>query len=142
MKLVMKPVVIIAIAMGLALGCAPVPREVRIYDLETGAIITAQIKDARQTHGEISMIHPSTGETFTGEYTSIPRDKINKSFFSTHWGMVYGFSFNEPRAIYGQATCIGNRGTTIEIVYAVDRKTLHGHGVGRDNSGNEYKVHF
>ncbi len=139
-----------------------IPRSVRLYDLNNGNITEAFIEDARQIHGTITAINNATGENFSGEYTSI-RDDVAKPAIglvrsktsgyvtgnslslygsSYGWATAYGFSFDKPNKLYGAATLIGNKGSIIEIIYEVDRNALHGHGVGRDNHGNRYKLHF
>ena len=102
-----------------AIGCAT-PRNVKLYDIESGTVISGQIKNAKKTHGHIELVNPASGERFTGEYTSIPNDSASLSYFTSHWAKAYGFSFNKPRAIYGQAILQGNSGTIIEIVYALE----------------------
>lgn len=133
-----------------------------MYNLDTGNIIEGVIQDARQTSGTITAENRSTGEKFSGEYTSIPADRVkqsmgvagsdvhaqgttNDSYFSYSgygWANAYGFSFDQPTKIFGAATLVGDNGTVVEVVYAVDRRQLHGHGIGRDNRGNRYRVHF
>ena len=153
----------ISLILFMFVACAvAVPRTARMYDLDKGTIIEGLIKDARQTHGIITAENRATGERFAGEYTSITDDRVKSSFgiaasktsgyatggtshlsYSGYgWANAYGFSFDQPRKIFGAATIVGDKGTVIEIVYAVDRRNLHGHGVGRDNKGNRYKVHF
>ncbi len=136
-----SPLIFAVILIVCAIGCAT-PRDVKLYHIESGTVITGQIKNAKKTHGHIELINPNSGERFVGEYTSIPNDSNSLSYATSRWAKTYGFSFNKPRMIYGQAIIQGNAGTIIEIVYAVDRKTLHGYGVGRDNNGNQYKLHF
>jgi hypothetical protein len=58
------------------------------------------------------------------------------------WATAFGFSFDERNRIYGAATMVGDKNTIIEAVYSVDRQSLHGHGVARDNQGGRYKLHF
>jgi hypothetical protein len=145
----------------LSLACA-VPRTARLYDLDKGIVMEAYVADARQSHGKITAVNPVSGETFTGEYTSVANDVIRSSYgmggsnvsgYATSgasslsysgygWATAYGFSFDQPTASYGAATLVGNEGTVIEIVYQVDRRTQHGYGVGRDNQGGRYKLHF
>jgi hypothetical protein len=142
-------------------ACA-VPRTARLYDLDTGIVMEAYIEDARQTQGRITAVNPVTGENFTGEYTSIRNDVVRSSYgiggssvsgYATSgatslsysgygWATAYGFSFDQPTALYGAATLVGDKGTVIEVVYQVDRRTVHGYGVGRDNQGGRYKDHF
>lgn len=127
----------------LLMGCATnFCRDVRLYNTLSGNILHGQILDARQTHGQIMLTNQKTGEQFNGDYTSIPNDSSGMVMQSHQWANAYGFSFNKPRAIYGEGILVGSSGTVIEIVYTVDRRSLHGHGVGRDNKGNQYKLHF
>ncbi len=141
---------------------SPISRSVRLYDMEKGVTIEAVIKDARQVHGQITAKNQITGEVFIGEYNSI-RDDIARrtsglggSFGSGYgsvgpysfsqsgyaWATAIGFSFEENNRIYGAATMVGNKNTIIEAVYSVDRQSLHGYGVARDNLGAHYKLHF
>jgi hypothetical protein len=153
-----QPLTVIFLILFLFSSCAApaIPRTVRLYDLNKGSVMEAFIEDARQIHGKITAVNHETGESFTGEYTSIRDDVVKSSYGSGYvtggpsslyhssygWATAYGFSFDQPTKIYGAATLVGNRGTVIEVVYAVDRRVLHGHGVGRDNQGNRYKLHF
>ena len=130
------------------LGCAshyvlppPIPFKIRAYNLETGDLCEGFIQDARQTQGAITGINKTTGETFKGEYTTIISDTTTSSYAGGYsstfgWATAQGFSFGQPRKLYGTATLVGDKGTVVEIVYATDRQTLHGHGVGRDNKGH------
>ena len=148
----------------LFLSCvAPsVQRSVRLYDIDKGVTIEAVIKDARQVHGEITAKNQSTGEAFVGEYNSIRDDvarttsglggsyglgygsvgpySLSQSGYG--WATAFGFSFEERNRIYGAATMVGDKNTIIEAVYSVDRQSLHGYGVARDNLGGHYKLHF
>ena len=45
----------------ITIGCVTAVRNTRLYCIETGAVITGQIKDARQSHGQISMVDPISG---------------------------------------------------------------------------------
>ncbi len=140
----------------------PIPRSVRLYDMDKGVTIEAVINDARQVHGEITAKNQITGEFFIGEYNSIRDDVVRSSsalggsFGSGYgsvgpyslsqsgygWATAYGFSFEERNRIYGAATMVGDKSTIIEAVYSVDRQSLHGYGVARDNHGGFYKLHF
>jgi hypothetical protein len=46
-----------------------------------------------------------------------------------------------PGKQFGTATVVGD-GLVIDVVYAVDPWSAHGHGVGKDNKGNNYKLQF
>jgi hypothetical protein len=141
---------------------SPISRTVRLYDMDKGTTIEAFINDARQVHGEITAKNKVSGEVFVGEYNSI-RDDVARTSSSLggafgsnlgsvgpyalsqsgySWATALGFSFEERNKIYGAATMIGDRKTIIEAVYAVDRQSLHGYGVARDNIGTFYKLHF
>jgi hypothetical protein len=140
----------------------PISRSVRLYDMDKGVTIEAVIKDARQVHGKITGKNQTTGEFFVGDYNSIRDDVVRKSsalggsFGSGHgsvgpyslsqsgysWATAFGFSFEERNRIYGAATMVGDKNTIIEAVYSVDRQSLHGYGVARDNHGGFYKLHF
>jgi hypothetical protein len=145
-------------------GCvaSAVPRSGRLYDMDKGIVIEALIEDARKVHGRITAKNTITGEIFQGEYNSIRDDvaqrsqAIGGSLGSTSgsvgphsfsqsghdWAMAFGFSFEERNRIYGAATMVGDKNTIIEAVYSVDRQSLHGYGVARDNQGGRYKLHF
>ncbi len=140
----------------------PFPLQARIYDLDTGAVIQGTIPDARQTHGFLSGSNTRTGEALQGEYSTLIDDRVTRSYsnaqahtvgraglgtmpftYSSYtWATGYGLTFDDPTLLYGGATLIGNKGTTIDIVYGINRYTLHGYGVGRDAKGKRYKVYF
>jgi hypothetical protein len=145
-------------------GCvaSPIPRSARLYDMDKGVVIEALIEDARKVHGQITAKNQITGEIFLGEYNSIRDDVVRTSqglggsFGSSQgtagpysfsqsgygWATAIGFSFEERNRIYGAATMVGDKTTIIEAVYSVDRQSLHGYGVARDNQGGRYKLHF
>ena len=160
----MRSALFLILFLFLFLSCvaSPIPRSVRLYDMDKGVTIEAVIKDARQVHGEITAKNQSTGEAFVGEYNSI-RDDVARttsglggSYGSGYgsvgpyslsqsgygWATAFGFSFEERNRIYGAATMVGDKNTIIEAVYSVDRQSLHGYGVARDNLGGHYKLHF
>jgi hypothetical protein len=142
-------------------GCvaSAIPRSARLYDMDKGVVIEALIEDARKVHGQITAKNQITGENFVN---SIRDDVARRSqsmggsfgsgsgsvgpYSSSQsgydWAMAFGFSFEERNRIYGAATMVGDKNTIIEAVYSVDRQSLHGYGVARDNQGGRYKLHF
>ena len=164
MQIIIRNPLCLIISLIIISGCvAPaIPRSARLYDMDKGVVIEALIEDARKVHGQITAKNQITGENFQGEYNSIRDDvarssqAIGGSFGSgsgsvgpyslSHsgydWAMAFGFSFEERNRIYGAATLVGDKITIIEAVYSVDRQSLHGYGVARDNQGGRYKLHF
>ncbi len=94
------------------------------------------------------------GEVFQWEFSTISGASMGwGSIFGTArsstgnvsaygWANAMGFSFNQPGVQYGSFVSVGNKGTVIEGVYAVDSFTNHGHGVGRDNKDRRYRLQF
>jgi len=120
-----------------------------LYNLATGAVGTVTYEWNGSGHGTISSVM-SDGEQFQGEYSTISGGSITthgaSAFASGSGGYAWvqgsGFSLTQPGVQYGMATVVGDRGTIIEVVYAVDSFTNHGYGVGQDNNGVRYRIQF
>jgi hypothetical protein len=129
----------------LIVGCASTAR---LYNLETGEVLTAQYQNYGTGHGKITLTTPA-GITLVGEYTTISGASYSSSTASANavgsggyaWATAQGFSFNQPGQQYGSATAAGD-GLVIDIVYVVDPWSGHGHGVGQDNKGGKYRLQF
>ncbi len=120
----------------------------RLYNLDTGEVLTAKYENYGTGHGKITLT-TSAGKTLSGEYTMISGASYSSGTASSHavgtggyaWATAQGFSLNQPGQQYGSATVAGD-GLVIEIVYVTDPWTGHGHGVGRDNRGGRYRLQF
>jgi len=121
----------------------------RLYNLNEASVIYAKFGNYGIGHAKITAIAPD-GEQFEGEYTTLSNMSMSTGFgtasaFSSDnyvWAQAQGFSFNQPGKQFGSAVIVGDRGTVIEIIYAVDPWTSHGSGVAKDNKGNKYRVQF
>ncbi|WP_281951406.1 hypothetical protein [Nitrosophilus kaiyonis] len=127
-------------------GCT---RHARLYNLNTGNVLTASFKDYGIGHGEITL-KMSNGTVLKGEYSTINDTNYNYALINGSaasndnqyaWAIAQGFSFNQPGKQFGSAIVSGE-GIIIDIVYVVDPWTGHGYGVGKDNKGNKYKIQF
>lgn len=136
-------------------GCASTPVErvfhSRIYNLSTGEVIEGISRTNRAGHSLITAGPSKSGETFSGEATSID----NAVHTSTRGGatlstpgvpfdtFVRNSSYSTERPGYqnGSAILVGDQGTVIEAVYRVSLNG-HGEGEGRDNKGVLYRVQF
>jgi hypothetical protein len=136
----MKRLFLIAIALLLG-ACAS---SARLYNLDTGEILSATYENYGTGRGRITLRTPS-GATLSGEYTTISGAGMSwgagSASGSFGWATAQGFSFHQPGQQFGSATVVGG-GMVIDLVYAVDPWTGRGQGVGRDNRGGRYRVHF
>ena len=141
----MKAIVGIALCLLFIGGCAS---SARLYNLDTGEVLTAIYKDYGTGHGEITVTTPE-GNKLVGEYTTISGAMLSSGFGSASvsgtggyaWATAQGFSISQPGAEYGSATVAG-AGLVIDLLYVVDPWSGHGHGVGRDNRGGRYTLQF
>jgi len=147
-------------------GCAsPAPTPARLYNLDTGDVISAQMDYAENGHGLMTATLP-TSEVCSGEYTiagrgrsygtgpyenPVPTDEQatedsaqRSSDGDLSWAEAYGYGAGTFVQPIGSATLAGDRGTVLEIViYSFYYyHGVHGDGVGRDNHGNWYRVHI
>ena len=120
----------------------------RLYNLDSGEVLTATYENNGSGHGQITVRTPS-GQILVGEYTTISGASYSSGFGTATvsgnggyaWAAAQGFSFNQPGQQFGSATAVGG-GLVIDIVYAVDPWTGHGQGVGKDNRAGRYRVLF
>jgi hypothetical protein len=120
----------------------------RLYNLDTGEVLNASYENFGTGRGKITATTAS-GSTLAGGYTTISGMGMSTALGTASasgsggyaWATAQGFSFNQPGQQYGSATLVGG-GLVIDIVYVVDPWTGNGHGVGRDNKGGRYRVHF
>lgn len=120
----------------------------RLYNLDTGEILSASYSSYGTGHGKITLTRPN-GQILTGEYTTISENSSTWGFGSANvsagsqyaWATAQGFSFTSSGKQFGSAVCVGE-GLVIEVVYAVDVWSGHGNGVGKDNKGGKYRLQF
>src|SRR5688572_11438373 len=144
----------IVVAVGLT-SCVSVPAErvfhARMYDLSTGEVITAVSHTNRAGHSVITAGPAKSGETFTGEATSIDNrirssshgyasvstpGVLTDSYISTS-----SYSTTTPGYQNGSAILVGSRGTVIDVLYRVSLMGT-GDGEGLDNHGVRYRIRF
>ncbi len=120
----------------------------RLYNLDTGEVLNITYENYGTGRGKITAITGS-GKNLAGEYTTISDMGFSTSVGTATasgssgyaWAIAQGFSFSQPGRQYGTGTLAGD-GIVIDVVYIVDPWTGNGHGVGRDNKGGKYRVHF
>jgi hypothetical protein len=147
-------------------GCAaPPPTPARLYNLDNGDIISAEMGYADSGHGLMNATLP-TGEICKGEYTiagagrshgpppyadqTRPPDEKRSEIEpgvtgkDLSWAEAYGYGPGTYVQPIGSATLVGERGSVVEIViYSYYYyHGVHGDGVARDNHGNWYRVHI
>ena len=141
-------------ALLLATGCSSLIPTARITDMVQGR--TLDVKFPTWSQGGSVTRTASDGEVFSGNCSRIPVNltgeelllkliggvaaeagnaAANKGYFQLA-GSMNSISNREEY----EATLAGNQGTVIDLVFAVDSKTGHGTGQGKDNKGNHYKV--
>ena len=136
---------LVCVAVVLVSACAS---SARLYNLDTGEVLEATYENYGTGRGRITAKTPA-GFTLSGEYTTISGASFSFGGSSGHfvaggqfgWAGAQGFSVTQPGQQIGSATLVGG-GMVIDIVYAVDPWSGRGQGVGRDNRGGRYRVHF
>ena len=136
-------------------ACVSVPAErvfhSRMYNLSTGEVITGISRVNRAGQSTITAGPTKSGETFTGEATSID----NRIATSTHGGgrvstpgvltdsyiRTSSYSTSTPGYQNGSAILVGSQGTVIDILYRVSLSGI-GEGEGQDNKGVKYRIQF
>jgi len=128
-------------------GCESMIPTARITDLKQGRTLDVKIPSFNRG-GTISGT-ASDGEAFTGNYAVIPGAPSGQDLISrVISGVAADKGYNQlawkldsmPNREEYSATLAGNRGTVIDLVFAVDTKSGHGAGTGKDNKGNEYRI--
>jgi hypothetical protein len=132
----------------LSLGCAAMMITARVTDLKEGRTLDLQIPNIRNQGGALSGT-ASDGEAFTGNYAVIPgkpsgSDLLLKVASAVAWDQGFTqLSSNLDRIPNREeysATLTGNRGTVIDLIFAINTQTGHGTGSGKDNRGVEYRI--
>lgn len=136
-------------------ACASVPAErvfhSRMYNLSTGEVITGISRTNRAGQSVITAGPTKSGETFTGEATSID----NRIATSTYGGgrvstpgvltdsyiRTSSYSTSTPGYQNGSAILVGSQGTVIDVLYRVSLSGI-GEGEAQDNKGVKYRVQF
>lgn len=128
-------------------GCAAMIPTARITDLKAGR--TLDVKIPSWSKGGTISGTASDGEAFTGNYAVIPgrpsgEELISKvlsgvAFDRGYKQLAWNLDSMSNREEYS-ATLAGSKGTVIDLMFAVDTKTGHGMGTGKDNKGNEYRI--
>jgi hypothetical protein len=136
-------------------GCVTVPADRvftgRIYNLSTGEIIPAVAHTDRAGKSLLTAGPTRSGETFSGEATSIENAVQSSSYGNesiSNAGSAYStyvssssYAVSRPGYQNGTAILVGNEGTVIDIVYQVNLSGT-GEGEGKDNKGINYRILF
>ena len=136
-------------------SCATVPAErifhSRIYNLSTGEVMTAVSRVNMSGQSIITAGPSQSGETFTGEGTSIEnatQTTSRGSATASNAAVPYNtyvrsssYSVSRPGFQTGSAILVGTQGTVIDAVYRVALNGT-GEGEGRDNKGATYRIQF
>lgn len=138
----------VAVAAVCVLILAACASTARFYNVDTGEVLNAVYENYGTGRGKITAT-TSSGKTLVGEYTTISGMAFSTSVGTATavgargyaWATAQGFSFSQPGQQYGAATLVGD-GMILDIVYVVDPWSGNGHGVGRDNKGGKFRVHF
>lgn len=123
----------------------------RIYNLTTGEVINSVSRTDRQGHSVITAGPTKSGETFTGEATSIQNGTQTTTRGSgtiSTPGVTFdsyvrssSYSVSQPGYQNGSAILVGDQGSIIDAVYRVNL-TGTGEGEARDNKGVTYRIVF
>jgi hypothetical protein len=136
-------------------ACVSVPVErvfhSRMYNLSTGEVITGISRTNRAGQSIITAGPTKSGETFTGEATSIDNRIATSSFgggrvstpgvLSDSYIRTSSYSTSTPGYQNGSAILVGSQGTVIDILYRVSLSGI-GEGEGQDNNGVKYRLQF
>lgn len=136
-------------------ACASVPAErvfhSRMYNLSTGEMITGESRVNRAGQSVITAGPTKSGETFTGEATSIDNrirsassgsgTVSNPGVISDSYIRTSTYSTTTPGYQNGSAILVGSQGTVLDILYRVSLAGI-GEGEGVDNNGVKYRIQF
>lgn len=116
----------------------------KMYDVSDGAVLTFEIQPAIQS-GAMRAYNPATGERFEGPFTSTyRRGGVSQGTFARYYAEVpdnFGGTSFPSSDLMG--ILVGDRGTIIEVYLESNTGMLpSGHGIGRDNAGRRYQIHF
>lgn len=124
-------------------GCAGAMLPGKMYSLKDGVEMNFEIQTSYGT-GSMTAYNPSTGESFTGQYTG-----TYKGGGYAH-GTISGpmktstvTMYSPPTEANARGVLKGDKGTVISI-YLDIRPGLRptGHGEGIDNNNVRYQIHF
>jgi hypothetical protein len=132
-------IILIALA-----GCS-LTVSARMYRMDDGMVTSVKFVRSFVGHKTGTAITPE-GERLQWEFTTLSGASVRggSATVATKYGWVtgMGFSFDQPGVQYGSFVAVGDKGTIIEAVYAVDPFSNHGHGVGKDNKDRRYRIYF
>ena len=151
----MRVFAIVLIVAAVLSSCVSVPVErvftSRMYNLSTGEVITGISRTDRSGHSSISAGPTKSGETFSGEATSIDNRTRSSSYgsgivsspglFTNSYIRTSSYSTTTPGYQTGSAILVGSHGTVIDILYRVS-VSGSGEGEGLDNNGVKYRIQF
>ena len=143
------------IAATLLSACASVPAErvfsSRMYNLSTGEVINGVARTNRAGQSVLTAGPTKSGETFSGEATSIDNRVRSSSYGSgtvstpgiltDSYIRTSSYSTSTPGYQNGSAILVGSQGTIIDILYRVSLSGT-GEGEGKDNKGVSYRMQF
>jgi hypothetical protein len=136
-------------------GCITVPADRvfngRVYNLATGEVFPFVAHTSRDGRSVLTAGPTTSGESFSGEATSIQNAVQTSSYasavasnpgdtFSTYVSSS-SYSVSRPGYQNGAAILIGNKGTVIDVVYEVTYSGS-GEGEGKDNNSTRYRIMF
>lgn len=136
-------------ALGLLLVLACEPRAARITDLQTGRSLDVEMPWLNKGGGGQIAGTASDGERFTGNFAAVPGEPSGTdlllrvasavAFDQGHIQLAQNLDGIQNREEY-TATLTGDRGTVLDLVFAVNTRTGHGTGSGKDNRGGTYRI--
>jgi hypothetical protein len=112
-----------------------------MYDLRNGQKLDFAIETSRGA-GSMTAYNPSTGETFDGVYSGVFHGGGVAVARAGNGGCNIT-AFAPPSGADASGILKGDKGTVISVYLDINpgfRPT--GHGIGRDNNGVQYQVHF
>ena len=136
-------------------SCVSVPAErvfaSRMYNITTGEVIAGAARTNRMGQSVITAGPTKSGETFTGEATSIDNRVTSSSYgggrlsnpgvLTDSYIRSSTYSTSTPGYQNGSAILVGSQGTVIDILYRVSQSGA-GKGEGLDNKGVKYHIQF
>jgi hypothetical protein len=149
----MRKIIALILVAALLASCVTVPADRvfngRVYNLSTGEVIPFVAHTNRDGKSMLTAGPTASGESFSGEATSIQNATQTSSYgsamasnpgdaFSTYVTSS-SYSISRPGYQNGAAILVGNKGTVIDVVYQVTYSGT-GEGEGKDNKGNHYRL--
>lgn len=130
----------VAAVLLVSLAACTVERTAHLYPLNDAASKTGVVEGSLVGHGELhgvaSAIAPG-GEVFRGEYSIVAGGSVS---YGNIFSGVYGSGVTIAGSGRGEASLVGNKGTSVQCEFLNDNILGHGYGACQSSTGGLYKL--